>query len=110
MSAHTEDVCLSHLFLSMERSCSGSKAKSTHQLRASRSKAQSIQYLRRVQGQCCNLINTLAIAEDISRDDPTHNGPEVTEQTYNDLIRFISGVGTSCGEAIERLECDHAPE
>lgn len=56
-----------------------------------------------VQMQCCNLIHRLSVAEDISRDNPEHSGPEVLEQDYNDLIRFISGVGVACSQAIERL-------
>ena len=110
MSANINDVCLSHLFGVIERSCSSSKIESTHQLRPSHTKKQNIQYLRRVQGKCCQLINTLAIAEDIARDHPEHDGPEITPDNYSELMRFVSGVGTSCGEAIERLECDHAPE
>ena len=81
-----EDICLSHLGSMLDRKG-----------------ADSVPYLRKVQGECCRLINALSIAEDINRAHP-HTGPEVTEQTYTDLINFISGVGVSCGEMIQKLE------
>ena len=81
-----EDISLSHLASVLDKPS-----------------ASSVPYLRKVQGECCRLINTLSIAEDINRDFP-HTGPEVTEQTYTDLINFISGVGVSCGEMIQKLE------
>lgn len=83
-----EDVCLSHL---------GSMLQAKG--------AVSAPYLRKVQGECCRLINALSIAEGIDRAE-SHDGPEVTEQTYNDLINFISGVGVSCGETLQKLEAN----
>ena len=59
--------------------------------------------LLRIQGQCCKHIHWLTTQEGIQRDSG-EVGAYFSEESYNELITFIAGVGAACGEVVARLD------
>ncbi|MGQ7844877.1 hypothetical protein ACUNV4_10390 [Granulosicoccus sp. 3-233] len=65
---------------------------------------QSATRLLRIQGKCCELIYRLSVQEEIHRDCKDSDDTEFVEEHYSDLIQFIAGVGSACGDAVKRLD------